>query len=86
MKIRVKQFAYSIALTGLVVAAVNVAWAAAGPSSSQTNIFYYSDASHSTVVGERTPISCLTGSPAGWGQTSAYSVTQIQKCANAPGG
>jgi hypothetical protein len=71
MKFRTKQFAYSMALAGLAFAAVSVAWAAADPSKGGYTIWYYSDASHTTAVGNLT-LSCVSGQLILTGQTSAY--------------
>jgi len=70
MKFRAKQFACAIAVTGLAFAGINAAWAAAKPGGGFYTP-YYSDASHSTMVGAF-GISCSTGQPVSWGNTSAY--------------
>lgn len=79
MKFRTKQLVCSIALAGLVFAGINTSWALAQPGGGFTT-FFYSDASHSTVVGG-TGLSCSTGQVFSWGQQTAYSVGPVHtKC------
>lgn len=80
MKLHAKQVAYAVALAGLAFAASSVVWANAIPGRTQKDTIYFNNAAHSTVVGEFTLVSCTNGGPVGWGQRTAYSITEIQTC------
>lgn len=75
MKFRARQLTYALILTGLAFAGIGAAWALAAPGGGYT-IWYYSDASHSTVVGNLT-LSCPTGQFISTGQSSPYAGPKI---------
>ena len=70
MKFRAKPLAYSLALAGLACAAIDIASAAATPGGGWTE-YYYSDASHTVIVGNLT-LSCPTGYLITTGEVTAF--------------
>jgi hypothetical protein len=83
MKFRAKHFVCSVALVALTVAGISAAWALAKPGGGYT-IWYYSDATHTTVVGNLT-LSCPTGELIMTGQSSAYPGPKvIANCGTTP--
>lgn len=82
MKFRAKPFAYSLALAGLAAVAISTASATALPGGGWI-IYYYSNAAHTTIVGE-SGLLCQYGTFFQSGQLTAYAGPKIQTTCDVP--
>jgi len=69
MKVSKRNFVCAL-VAGLAFSGIGAAWAAALPGGGLYTP-YYSNASHTTMVGAW-GVSCATGNVIGWGQRTAY--------------